>query len=160
MSETKRKTEVKVEAVRLDVPFSFLSPDGKVKNTFRPIGAVPLREFRFELGEDWGGKWTIDGMQVQGAMIKPVVIVPESISANVDKFGLKKEFEDLGAVYVKAPIVHVVKEQTRRDDRHAVDLPLKKSLEIFADETRAKHAQEKIEFAIQIANEADVGIAE
>lgn len=126
---------------------------------FVSLPVEPTRELRFELDANWDGRWPIQPTLVAGARIKPVVFVPEAIAANVDKFGLKAEFEALGATYVKTPHVHVVREKTTRDARHAVDLPLEESLRIFAEETRTSDLA-KVAFAAAIAREADAGVRE
>lgn len=92
---------------------------------------------------------------VRGARVKLVVYVPEARAAEVDRGALRAKLLDAGAVYARDPVVHVVRDEAKRDERHAVDVPLEESVRIFADETRPERAEEKIAFALELAREAD-----
>lgn len=122
---------------------------------FVPTPADRTVEVRVELGEDWEGG--IEFPDVRGARVKPVIFVAEERADLVDREAIRTVLEELGAVYVRTPLVHVVRKVVRRDERHAVDLPLEESIRLFAEETTPRDAGEKIAFALELAREADAG---
>lgn len=128
-----------------------------VRNKFVDYGAQPTRELRWELSPDWNGDLQISKKDVKGARIKPVILIPEEVVNLLDRHALKKIILDLGAVYCKVPIVHVLKKRAKRDDRHRVELSLEESLKLFAEETRPEDPEEKVKFAAALAREADSG---
>lgn len=128
-----------------------------VRNKFVDYGAQPTRELRWELRSDWDGEFLVPSKDVKGARIKPVILIPEEVVNLLDRHALKQRILDLGAVYCKVPIVHVLRNRVKRDERHRVELSLEESLGIFADETRPKDSEGKVKFAVSLAREADSG---
>ena len=124
---------------------------------FVPLPVDRTIELRFELGEDWDGNLVFSKGDVEGARVKPVVFVAEERADLVDRDAIRATLEELGAVYVRAPLVHVVRKVVRRDERHAVEIPLEDSIELFAEETKPRDAAEKVAFAVALAREADAG---
>ena len=129
----------------------------EVGDRFLPLPAEPTRELRWDLPEDWDGAIPVDADLVRGARVKPVVTVPEARLAALDPEALRARILELGATYCKAPLVHVLRKRTARDERHATELPLEDSLAIFAEETRVRDPEEAVRFAAALAREADAG---
>lgn len=119
-----------------------------------------MLELVWDLGDDFDGTFPVSAEDVSGARVKPVVFCPEEKLELVDKAALRDALLDAGAVYVKAPTVHVVRKKERRDERHDVELELEASLELFAEETRVRDPEGKIAFAAELAREADAGATE
>jgi hypothetical protein len=123
---------------------------------FVPLPADRTIELRFELGEDWdGGFEPADFPDVLGARVKPVLFVAEERADLVDREAIRATLEELGAIYVRAPLVHVVRKVVRRDERHDVEIPLEESIGLFAEETKPRDAEAKVAFALELAREAD-----
>lgn len=132
---------------------------GYVKHHFLPLPADRTLEIRWDLDDDFDGSFEFpDG--VSGARVKPVIHVPEGKVGLVDRDGLRKVLLDAGAIYCKAPTVHVARRKVKRDERHAVEVPLEESLRIFAEETNPRDPDRRVEFAAALAREADAGAKE
>jgi len=99
----------------------------------------------------------LDESLLKGARVKPVVVVPEERVETFDREALRKAVLKAGAESCRPPEVRVVRKRVKRDERHAADVPLEESLRIFAAETRARDAGEKVSFAAELAREADAG---
>ena len=155
MTKTKRVPRKKVvrsspalerwEATPTDVP----------GHHFVPLPVERTIEIRFELDEDWNGD--LEFPDVVGARVKPVIFVAEERANLVDRDAIRSTLEELGAIYVRTPLVHVVRKVVRRDERHDVEIPLEDSIELFAEETKPRDAEAKIAFAVALAREADAG---
>jgi hypothetical protein len=127
-----------------------------VRENFLPLPVDRTVELRIEIGESFDGE--IGGFpDLAGARVKPVVFVPEERAELFDRDALREKLEEAGAIYVKAPTVHTIRRVVRRDARHDVDVPLEESLRIFAEETKPRDADAKVEFAAALAREADAG---
>ncbi len=125
-----------------------------VRENFLPLPVDRTIELRLEFGEDLGD------VDVEGARVKPILLVPEEKADLVDREGLRSKLMEKGAVYVKAPIVHVVRRAVKRDERHDADVPLEESLRLFAGETKPRDAEEKVAYAVALAREADAAEGE
>lgn len=123
-----------------------------VMETVLPLPIDRTLEIRWDVGDDLSAL-----PDVAGARVKPVVFVREEDAAALDLVDLRNRILGAGAVYCRAPIVHVVRSEVKRDARHAADVPLEESLRIFAEETRPEDAGAKVEFAAGLAREADAG---
>lgn len=128
-----------------------------MNETILPLPVDRLVEVVYQLDRDFDGVFEVPP-SVEGARVKPVVYVPEEKLELVRKDELRELLLRAGAVYVKAPTVHVIRKRRRRDERHDVELDLEASLAIFAEETGADAA--KVEFAAALAREADAGEVE
>ncbi len=135
----------------------FDSGKSSVRNRFVNYNAQPTRELRWELRSDWDGEFRVRKGDVKGARIKPVILIPEEAVSFLDRHAIRQKILDFGAVYCKVPIVHVLRERVKRDDRHRVELSLEESLRIFAEETRPEDPEGKVKFAAALAREADSG---
>ena len=125
---------------------------------FVPLPVERTIELRLELEADWdGGFEPTDFPDVLGARVKPVVFVVEERANLLDREALRASLEELGAVYVRTPLVHVLRKVVRRDERHDVEIPLEESIELFAEETKPRDAEAKVAFAVALAREADAG---
>lgn len=137
---------------------------GGVRENFLPLPVDRLLELRWELGEDFAGEYALDERSLEaikaGARVKPVIFVPESKLELVDREAVRTWLLELGAKYVRAPLIHVARRTTRRDARHDVEIPLEESIRIFADETRPRDKVAKRVFAAALAREADAGARE
>jgi hypothetical protein len=120
-----------------------------VRENFLPLPVDRTLELRLEFGENLGD------VDVRGARVKPILFVPEEKADLVDREALRAKLIERGAVYVKAPTVHVIRKAIKRDERHRADVPLEESLRLFAGETRPRDADAKGEFAAALAREAD-----
>ncbi len=132
----------------------------EISHRFLKLNADKTREVVFELSSDWNGVFFIDPKLIKGARIKPVVFVPEELSAQVDRHVLRQAILDAGAIYCKVPTVHISRKKVTRDERHDVTLTLEESLNIFAEETNPTDAPNLISFAAKIARQADEGESE
>jgi hypothetical protein len=128
-----------------------------VRNDLYPLPVDRTVELRFELGLDWDGEFDLDSEVIRGARVKPVVFVDEEKADLVDRDAMKEMISSLGAIYVRTPAVHVIRKRVKRDERHDVEIPLEESLRLFAEETRPEDAEEKIDYAVALAREADAG---
>jgi hypothetical protein len=133
---------------------------GYLENHFLPLPVDRTIELRWDLSEDFDGVLPVDPKEVDGARVKPVIYVPEEKADLVDRDGLRSDLLGMGAVYCKAPTVHVVRKKVQRDDRHAVEVPLEESLRMFAEETNPRDPDARVEFAATLAREADAGAEE
>lgn len=123
-----------------------------VSEHFLPLPVDRTLELRWDVGvvpEE------MEIPDVVDARVKPVVYVEEGAIFDAEKF--KKVLLEAGAKYVRSPLVHVVRRETRRDERHDVEIPLEESLGLFAEETSPRDPEGKIEFAAAVAREADAG---
>lgn len=125
-----------------------------VRENFLPLPVDRALELRFDVGEV---PEELEIPDVVDARVKPVVYVEEGGLETFDAEKLRQVLLEAGAKYVKSPIVHVVRKVVRRDERHDVEIPLEFSLELFAEETRPREAEEKVAFAAALAREADAG---
>lgn len=122
---------------------------------FVPLPVDRTVELRLEFGADWDGEIVYARSDVEGARVKPVVFVAEEKADLVDREAIRATLVELGAVYVRAPMVHVVRNVVRRDERHDVEIPLEESIRLFAEETKPRDAEAKVAFALELAREAD-----
>lgn len=127
-----------------------------VREDFLPLPVDRTVEIRLDLDLDFAGDFDVRD-DLEGARVKPVVFVPEERADLVDREALRTALLERGAVYVKAPLVHVVRREAKRDARHDVEVPLEESLRLFVEETRPRDAEAKVEFAAALAREADAG---
>lgn len=127
------------------------------EDRFLPLPVDRTIELRFEFGADWDGTIDLDLAALAGARVKPVVFVAEEVAERFDRDGLRNRILAAGVVYCRAPLVHVARKVTRRDERHAVEAPLEESIRIFAEETTPPDVDAKVAFAVELAREADAG---
>jgi hypothetical protein len=127
------------------------------KDTFLPLPVDRTIELRFELDEDWDGAIDLDPEALAGARVKPIVFVAGAVVDRFDRDDLRLRIIHAGAIYCRAPLVHVVRTVVRRDERHAVEVPLEESLRMFAEETSPAGADRKVAFAAGLARAADGG---
>lgn len=146
--------EIRLKA-ELEVTHGRGEGEKPISHRFLDLDADPTLEVRFELPAEWDGAFPLEGAALKGARVKPVVFVPEELSAEVDRHALRSAILETGAVYCKVPIVQVARKKVKRDERYAVELPLEESLRIFAEETRAEDAERLVKFAAALAREAD-----
>lgn len=129
-----------------------------------PTALGYVREYDLPLPVDrtlelrWDALPDGDLPDVAGARVKPVLFLDEVESTTFDRGAFKERLREAGAVYVKAPVVHVLRRRSARDDRHAADVPLEESLRMFAQETHC--GVDHVEFAAALAREADAGVTE
>lgn len=132
----------------------------RIREEFIPLPVDRL----LELASDWvDGRLDLDLRALpalRGATVKLTVRVPEEQLAEFDREGLRAAVLAAGAAACRAPTVHVIRREERRDARHAAELPLEDSLRIFAEEVRAPDAGERVAFAAALAREADAGVTE
>lgn len=124
---------------------------------FLPLPVDRTLELKFEFGADWDGTIDLDLEKLAGSRVKPVVFVVEEAVERFDRDSLKLRILHAGAVYCRAPLVHVIRRTVKRDERHAVEVPLEESIRIFAEETNPADADKKVTFAAEVAREADGG---
>ncbi len=124
-------------------------------NRFVELPVDRALELRFDLDLAFDGAFRLP--DVAGARVKVVVYVPEDVADLVDRVSLRNQIEEAGAIYVKDPVVHVIRSEVRRDARHEADLSLEESIAIFAAETSPRDAENKVAFAVALAREADGG---
>ncbi len=132
---------------------------GGVRESWRPMPVEPMRELRWELGDGWDGKLPIRKPWVDGCRVKLVVLVPQDRAAEVDADYLRSRAWAKGAKYCKVE-VHVLRRAEVRDERHAPEVDLRTSLQLFAEEIRTRNADAKIAAAEALAREADEGVEE
>lgn len=128
-----------------------------VRENFLPLPVDRTLELRWDLGNGFPADGEPEIPDVAGARVKLVIFVAEESVMHLDRDGLRDRILSAGAKYCKAPVVHVVRKAEHRDARHAVDVPLEESLRLFAEETKPREAEDKVEFAAGLAREADAG---
>lgn len=127
---------------------------------FIPLPATPLLELHWEITDRGQLDDMALGRNVTDAIVKPVVVITEHLAELFNRQALKTLIESMGAKHCRTPIVHVVRKQITRDERHTTELPIEESLGLFADETHTSTAGPRVAYAAALAREADAGVVE
>lgn len=104
------------------------------------------------------GKWSVptDGLD-RSCIVKLTITVPEHRLQEVDRKTIQTYVQSF-VHQCRTPDVVVLRRTAKRDAEHRPELPLVESLQLFAQETNPPDPKHKVQFAAQLAREADAEV--